>query len=193
MTREDVKKIFPNATEEEITAILNAHHNSIPKPSVNDDELTELRNKAKKYDEYEADKLSSEEKVKKALEEAEQLKSANLKMLNRTKGLEELVKGGFTADEAEKFIDSLVTDNEESTLSNVKNIVDVYKIKSEALVKTAKENFMKNTPKPDNEGEGGNPTPDKTEAEKIAERISTKQAESNKASQAALTYYTGGK
>lgn len=159
MTREDVKKIFPNATEEEITAMLNAHHSSIPKPAINDEELNALRDKAKKYDEYEAEKLTNEEKVKKALAEAEQLKSANLKMLNRTKGLEELVKGGFTADEAEKFIDSLVTDNEESTLSNVKNIVDVYKVKSEALIKTAKEDFMKGTPKPDDNNNGGDPQP----------------------------------
>lgn len=160
MTREDVKKIFPNATEEEITAMLNAHHSSIPKPTINDAELAALRDKAKKYDEYEADKLSNEEKVKKALEEAEQLKSANLRMLNRTKGLEELVKGGFSAEEAEKFIDSIVSDNEERTLLNVKNIVDVYKVKSEALIRTAKEDFMRETPKPDDKGDsqGKEPT-----------------------------------
>ena len=189
MTREDVQKIFPNATDEEITKMLNAHHAEMPKAKVSDDELTALREKAQKYDAYEADKLSSEEKAKKALEEAETLRVTNLKLLNRTKALAELVGGGLTSDEADSIVDSFVTDDEEKTVNAAKSFSKLLKAKSEATAQKAKEDFLKDTPRP-SEG-GDNPKPDDmTTADKLAAELMNQSAAVAKAGQDTLKFYT---
>ncbi|MBR1750435.1 MAG: hypothetical protein IJ740_06050 [Ruminococcus sp.] len=192
MTREDVLKIFPNATPEEITAILNAHHSSVPKPKIGDEELSALREKAQKFDEYEAEKLSNDEKLQKALEDAEKLKITNQKMLNRTKALSELVTGGFSADEAEKVVDSIVSEDEEKTVSAAKVFAELFKARSDAVMKKAKEDLMKDTGRPD---EGSREDDDKetdkrTGAEKLAAEIVGASARSDKSGQSALDYYT---
>ena len=78
MTREDIKKSFPDATEEQITAILNINGNDVkawkdkvPKKA----DYDELVRKAKEYDKLEEAGLTDEEKVQKALREAEDAKA----------------------------------------------------------------------------------------------------------------------
>lgn len=56
MTREQVKKLFPEATEEQISAVLDANSADIGKAkkgSISDEELQKLKDKAKLHDDYE--------------------------------------------------------------------------------------------------------------------------------------------
>lgn len=183
MTREDIKRIFPDATDEAVTAMLNAHHNDTPKA----DELKALREKAAAYDKHQQDQLTLEEKARLALEEAEKLKAQNLRALNRTKALNEFVKGGLTAEEAEKFVDSIVTEDEAGTIQNVQLICGVFKAKSDALVKAAKEEVVKSTPHPDDKGNGS------SGGETVGETIAKKLAASGRSDPGGtLKYYTGG-
>lgn len=186
MTREDIKKIFPDATDEAITAMLNAHHSSMPKPKATDEELTALREKAAAYDKAQQEQMTIEEQAKQALAEAEKLRVENLRILNRTKALNEFVKGGLTAEEAETFVDSVVTEDEATTITNVQAICKVFKDKSEALVKSTKEELLKTTPKPDDKGSGSpGASADVALAQKLAQGTGAAPGDS-------LKYYTGG-
>lgn len=186
MTREDIKKIFPDATDEAITAMLNAHHSDVPKPKVTDEELMALRQKATAYDDAQREKMTLEEQAKQALADAEKLRAENLRALNRTKALNEFVKGGITAEEAEQFVDSIISDDEAATLTSVQAICTVFKAKSDALVTAAKEELLKSTPKPEDSGSGSQPE------EKAGVAIAKKLATGNKGSLDGLKYYTGG-
>lgn len=175
MTREDVKGIFPNATDEEITAFLNKHNGEVTaakSSGVKADELATLRDKAKKYDDYEAEKLTAEQKLKKLTDEAEAAKITNLKMLNKTKAVAEFVNCGLKEDDYKGFIDSIVSDNEETTVNSAKSIAAMLTSQKKAVEDKLKEDGLKNAPKP--QGAGGNDG--LTSAEKIAEKLATDRA-----------------
>lgn len=190
MTREDVKKIMPEATEEQITAFLNQYNADVKKSGLADKDLEDLRSKAKKYDDYETEKLTIEEKTQKALDEAEQMRIENLKMLNRTKALAEFTKAGITEDDCKELLSSIVTDDEAKTIANAQSFVNLLSSKTKAYQEQLKDTQLKNIIKPKNNG--GTLENEKTEAEKIALQIATNSAESTKASSESLKYYTGG-
>lgn len=81
MTREDIKKLFPDATEEQITGILNKSHSEIEKEKSKaekvKEELDELKASAvnaeelqKKIEEIEESKLTETQKIAKELEKS---------------------------------------------------------------------------------------------------------------------------
>lgn len=191
MTREQVKKLFPEATEEQINAILDANSADIGKAKkggISDEELQKLKDKAKLHDDYEETQKTSEEKLTKALKEAEDLKLSNLKLLNKTKAAEVFVAAGMTEEEYSTFIDGIVSDNEETTLALANSLVSTLNAKVEAKEKSVKAELLKSTPTPP-AGGGGEV---KTEAEKIAEARASAAVENNKAANTAMNHYLGG-
>lgn len=191
MTREQVKKLFPEATEEQINAILDANSADIGKAKkggISDEELQKLKDKAKLHDDYEETQKTSEEKLTKALKEAEDLKLSNLKLLNKTKAAGVFVAAGMTEEEYSTFIDGIVSDNEETTLALANSLVSTLNAKVEAKEKSVKAELLKSTPTPP-AGGGGEV---KTEAEKIAEARASAAVENNKAANTAMNHYLGG-
>lgn len=191
MTREQVKKLFPEATEEQINAILDANSADIGKAKkggISDEELQKLKDKAKLHDDYEETQKTSEEKLTKALKEAEDLKLSNLKLLNKTKAAGVFVAAGMTEEEYSTFIDGIVSDNEENTLALANSLVSTLNAKVEAKEKSVKAELLKSTPTPP-AGGGGEV---KTEAEKIAEARASAAVENNKAANTAMNHYLGG-
>lgn len=191
MTREDVKKIFPDASEEQITSILNNHNTEITtvkKSNLLADELEKLKDKAKKYDEYEADKLTNEEKIQKALEEAELAKAENLKILNKSKAIQELVKGGFAEDDYKDFIDGIVSEDEVKTINMAKSMVNLLSKKNAEFETEYKNKQLEEMLKP----EGGSDGDDISEAEQFAENLAKNQAGTVKSAAEARKYYMGG-
>ncbi len=191
MTREDVKKIFPDASEEQITSILNNHNTEIitvKKSNLSVDELKKLKDKAKKYDEYEADKLTNEEKIQKALEEAELAKTENLKILNKSKAIQELVKGGFAEDDYKDFIDGIVSEDEVKTINMAKSMVNLLSKKNAEFETEYKNKQLEEMLKP----EGGSDGDDISEAEQFAENLAKNQAGAVKSAAEARKYYMGG-
>lgn len=191
MTREQVKKLFPDAAEEQISAILDANSADIGKAKkggISDEELQKLKDKAKLHDDYEETQKTSEEKLTKALKEAEDLKLSNLKLLNKTKAAGVFVAAGMTEEEYSTFIDGIVSDNEENTLALANSLVSTLNAKVEAKEKSVKAELLKSTPTPP-AGGGGEV---KTEAEKIAEARASAAVENNKAANTAMNHYLGG-
>lgn len=94
MTRDEIKKLFLEATNEQVSALLSSHHNELNKLK---DDNKQLREKADKFDAAEREKLSQKEKLNKLIEEVNKAKADNLWLLNRTKAAAKQKKGSEAA------------------------------------------------------------------------------------------------
>lgn len=173
MTREDIKKSFPDATEEQITAILNINGNDVkawkdkvPKKA----DYDELVRKAKEYDKLEEAGLTDEEKVQKALREAEDAKADFAKKTNRLDAEKILVAAGLAEEDYKDLIDGIVSDDADTTKSMATNLANLTTKQKESAVQKTKEELMDGTNTPGGSGGGGG-ADDKTDAEKFAESL----------------------
>ncbi|MDE7399181.1 MAG: hypothetical protein K2N06_06600 [Oscillospiraceae bacterium] len=114
MTRDEIRKLFPEATDEQISTLLSSHHNELNKLK---DDNKSLKEKADKFDAAEREKLSQEEKLNALIEEANKAKAENLRLLNRTKAAAKLTALGLSEEEYSPILDGFVSDNEEQTLN----------------------------------------------------------------------------
>lgn len=195
MTKEDVLKIFPNATAENIANILNCVDTEVAvakKSRISDEDLTKLKEKAKKFEEMEAEKLTADEKLKKLLAEAEQSKTENLLLLNRTKAISELAAAGLAEEDYKDIIDGIVYPDEEKTINLAKSMAALISKKKSDYETELKDEKMKNMPKPDGGGVPPDGGEEKTEAERFAEGIAKAQATSLKAASESRKFYMGG-
>ena len=173
MTREDIKKSFPDATEEQITAILNINGNDVkawkdkvPKKA----DYDELVRKAKEYDKLEEAGLTDEEKVQKALREAEDAKADFAKKTNRLDAEKILVAAGLAEEDYKDLIDGIVSDDADTTKSMATNLANLITKQKESAVQKTKDELMDGTNTPGGSGGGGG-ADDKTDAEKCAESL----------------------
>jgi len=158
MTREDIKKSFPDATEEQITAILNINGNDVkawkdkvPKKA----DYDELVRKAKEYDKLEEAGLTDEEKVQKALREAEDAKADFAKKTNRLDAEKILVAAGLAEEDYKDLIDGIVSDDADTTKSMATNLANLITKQKESAVQKTKEELMDGTNTPGGSGGGG--------------------------------------
>jgi hypothetical protein len=194
MTKEDILKLIPDATPEQIVAIQNSVDTEVAiakKSTVSADELKDLREKAEKFDAAEAEKLSNEQKLQKMLDDAAKSKTENAKLLNRTKAIAELTAAGLTEDDYKDLIDGIVSDNEENTVNMAKSLSALITKKKADFETDFKDKQMHKFEKPSggSTAEGGN---NKTEAETFAESIAKSQATALKSADEARKFYTGG-
>lgn len=171
MTREQVKEQFPDATEEQVTAILNingADLTAAKKNNVDPKELKRLQENDAAYQKLLDADLTDAEKIQKALDDAAASKADYNRKSNRLDAEKILVAAGLTEKEYETLMDSIVTDDAESTKTNATNLANLIKGQKDAAIQKTKEELMDGTPTP-NGGSGGNET--KTEAEKLAETM----------------------
>ena len=189
MKREDVKKIFPDATEEQITNILNSHNTEIQtakKGSISEDELTVLKDKAKKFDDYEADKLTAEEKIQNNLKASELAKSESQKILNKTKAIQEFLNNGFKEDDYKDIIDGIVSDDEEKTVNMAKSFIGVLSKQKKAIEDDIKDKKIHDIHKP---GTSNTDDDELSEAEQFATSLSKEVAKGAKSAQDTLKNY----
>lgn len=186
MTKEDVLKLFPEATPEQIASLLNLNDTDVAKANAG---IDAYKDKAKKFDELEKAKMSADEKLKQALADAEKAKSDNLKMLNRTKAVAELNKAGLTEDDYKDIIDGFISDDEESTISKAKSFADLFSKKKKEYEAELKHKGIKDMPKPNGGKEGGK---ELDEGEQLAANIAKAQTEAFKAASDSRKFYLGG-
>jgi hypothetical protein len=194
MTKEEILKLIPNATPEQIVAIQNSVDTEVAvakKGAVSEDELKDLREKAQKYDAAEAEKLTNEEKLQKLIDEAAKSKSENAKLLNRTKAVSELTKAGLTEDDYKDLIDGIVSDDEEKTVNTAKSMAALISKKKSDYEADLKDKKMTDFTKPSGSNAAGNGE-QKSEAETLAESIAAAQSGAVKSANEARKFYTGG-
>ena len=173
MTREQVKELFPDATEEQITSLLNINGTDITaakKNNVDPKILKQLQEDSAAYKKLQEADLTDAEKIQKALADAEASKAEFAKKSNRLDVEKILVAAGLTEEDYKDLIDGLVSEDAEASKTLATNLANMLTKQKEAAVQKTKEELMDGTQTPGSEGDGGSGGDDKkTEAEKFAE------------------------
>lgn len=191
MTRDDIKKQFPDATEEQITAILNINGADIEtekKKNVDPKELKQLREDSAAYRKLQEANLTDAEKVQKALDDAAAAKTDFTMKSNRLEVEKILVAAGLTEVDYKDLIDGLVSEDAEASKTLATNLANMLSKQKEAAVQKTKEEMMDGTQTPGGgEGGAGDEGKDKTEDVKNIENMSFGGVDKN--AQEARDYY----
>lgn len=156
MTRDDVKKLFPDATDEQISSLLNQHHGEIQKEKGKVETL-KAENERLKDIETEAEalknaNLTAEQKAEKAIEAAQAAERNFNTRVNRLEVEKLFVANGLTEQEYTAVLDGIVTDNAEATMKIAQGLVGLLKSQKEATEQSVKSQMLKETPRPKDGG-----------------------------------------
>lgn len=198
MTREDVKKIFPDATDEQITSFLNQSNSDVAKEKAKNQKLKEDAEKAKALE------TELEELKKQNMSEAErtELEHQKEKATNekRISDLESALKAaqkdaltgkitsifataGMKGDAYAGAIKAFSNMDAEDALKEAQTFVDGISAENKTALDTAKaaweKEALENTPNPGGGKSGGEPEK-KSEASEYAKAYSAKMCPENK-------------
>lgn len=198
MTREDVKKIFPEATDEQITSFLNQSNSDVAKEKAKNQKLKEDAEKAKALEtELEELKKQNMSEAEKAELERQKEKAANEK---RISDLESALKAaqkdaltgkitsifasaGMKGDAYAGAIKAFSNMDAEDALKEAQTFVDGISEVNKSTLDTAKaaweKEALENTPNPGGGKSGGEPEK-KSEASEYAKAYSAKMCPENK-------------
>lgn len=192
MTREQVKELFPDATEEQITALLNINGTDIEaekKKNVDPKTLKQLQADSEAYKKLKEADLTDAEKIQKALDDAAASKSEFAKKSNRLDVEKILVGAGLTEEDYKDLIDGLVTDDADASKALATNLANMLTKQKEAAVQKTKEELMDGTQTPGGKGGSGGNEGNKTDAEKLAETMVKENASDAKGTEAIIDAY----
>lgn len=198
MTREDVKKIFPDATDEQITSFLNQSNSDVAKEKAKAQKAKEQADKAealekeleelKKQNMSEAEKAELEHQKEKATNEK---RISDLETALKTAQKEALTgkitsifaSAGMKGDAYAGAIKAFSNMNAEDALKEAQTFVDGISAENKTALDTAKaaweKEALENTPNPGGGKSGGEPEK-KSEASEYAKAYSAKMCPENK-------------
>ena len=198
MTREDVKKIFPDATDEQITSFLNQSNSDVAKEKAKNQKLKEDAEKAKaleteleelkKQNMSEAERTELEHQKEKATNEKRisdlesALKAAQKEALTG-KITSIFANAGMKGDAYAGAIKAFSNMNADDALKEAQTFVDGISVENKNALDTAKaaweKEALENTPNPGGGKSGGEPEK-KSEASEYAKAYSAKMCPENK-------------
>lgn len=198
MTREDVKKIFPDATDEQITSFLNQSNSDVAKEKAKNQKLKEDAEKAKaleteleelkKQNMSEAERTELEHQKEKATNEKRisdlesALKAAQKDALTG-KITSIFASAGMKGDAYVGAIKAFSNMDAEDALKEAQTFVDGISEVNKSALDTAKaaweKEALENTPNPGGGKSGGEPEK-KSEASEYAKAYSAKMCPENK-------------
>lgn len=198
MTREDVKKIFPDATDEQITSFLNQSNSDVAKEKAKNQKLKEDAEKAKaleteleelkKQNMSEAERTELEHQKEKATNEKRisdlesALKAAQKDALTG-KITSIFANAGMKGDAYAGAIKAFSNMNAEDALKEAQTFVDGISVENKNALDTAKaaweKEALESTPNPGGGKSGGEPEK-KSEASEYAKAYSAKMCPENK-------------
>ena len=198
MTREDVKKIFPDATDEQITSFLNQSNSDVAKEKAKNQKLKEDAEKARALEtELEELKKQNMSEAEKAELERQKEKAANEKRISdlesalKTSQKEALTgkitsifaSAGMKGDAYAGAIKAFSNMDAEDALKEAQTFVDGISEVNKSTLDTAKaaweKEALENTPNPGGGKSGGEPEK-KSEASEYAKAYSAKMCPENK-------------
>lgn len=198
MTREDVKKIFPDATDEQITSFLNQSNSDVAKEKAKNQKLKEDAEKAKALEtELEELKKQNMSEAEKAELERQKEKAENEKRISdlesalKTSQKEALTgkitsifaSAGMKGDAYAGAIKAFSNMDAEDALKEAQTFVDGISEVNKSTLDTAKaaweKEALENTPNPGGGKSGGEPEK-KSEASEYAKAYSAKMCPENK-------------
>lgn len=164
MTRADVIKVFPDATDEQITSALNAFHKEIDEArdkakNVKDENATKIAELQAQLDELNSKDLPDIEKIQKQLDKVQSEYNEAQKTIKNMELKNGLLGQGVSADDADKLIESMSAEKFDPTIigTMIANAISAHD--KERMLKT-----------PDPSGAQGK-ADTKSDAEKIAESL----------------------
>lgn len=173
MSRDDVKAIFPEATDEQITAFLNSHHNDVKTESAAaaktaaeqaqtayNAALENLKNVQKQADDSKAEKVDIETRFQQLQQNFDAMRAENAKLQNRTSAISAFTTAGIAAEQYGPLLDGIVSESAEKTSALAANIITALTAVRDSAKNAAKQELIQGTPAP----AGGEPpaTPDVT-------------------------------
>lgn len=198
MTREDAKKIFPDATDEQITSFLNQSNSDVAKEKAKAQKLKEDAEKAKALEtELEELKKQNMSEAEKAELERQKEKAANEKRISDLESAlatsqKEALTGkitsifaaaGMKGDAYAGAIKAFSNMDAEDALKEAQNFVDGISEANKSALDTAKaaweKEALETTPNPGGGKPGGKPEK-KSEASEYAKAYSAKMCPENK-------------
>ena len=198
MTREDVKKIFPEATDEQITSFLNQSNSDVAKEKAKNQKLKEDAEKAKTLEaELEELKKQNMSEAEKAELERQKEKAANEKRISdlesalKTSQKETLTgkitsifaSAGMKGDAYAGAIKAFSNMDAEDALKEAQTFVDGISEVNKSTLDTAKaaweKEALEKTPNPGGGKSGGEPEK-KSDASEYAKAYSAKMCPENK-------------
>ena len=192
MTREDVKKQFPDATDEQIKAILDINGTDIEgakRNNVDPKVLKQLQEDSANYKKLKDAGLTDEEKMKNALAEAEAVKTEFAKKSNRLEVEKIFVGVGLSEEDYKDFIDGIVSEDADASKTLATNLANMLTKQKEAAVQKTKEELMDGTQTPGGKGGTGGDEGTKTDAEKFAETMVKENASDAKGAETIIDAY----
>jgi len=198
MTREDVKRIFPDATDDQITSFLNQSNSDVAKEKAKNQKLKEDAEKAKaleteleelkKQNMSEAERTELEHQKEKATNEKRisdlesALKAAQKDALTG-KITSIFASAGMKGDAYAGAIKAFSNMNAEDALKEAQTFVDGISVENKNALDTARaaweKEALENTPNPGGGKSGGEPEK-KSEASEYAKAYSAKMCPENK-------------
>lgn len=198
MTREDVKKIFPDATDDQITSFLNQSNSDVAKEKAKAQKAKEQADKAEALEkELEELKKQNMTEAEKAELERQKEKAANEKRISDLESAlatsqKEALTGkitsifanaGMKGDAYAGAIKAFSNMNAEDALKEAQTFVDGISAENKNALDTAKaaweKEALENTPNPGGGKSGGEPEK-KSEASEYAKAYSAKMCPENK-------------
>jgi DNA repair ATPase RecN len=198
MTREDVKRIFPDATDDQITSFLNQSNSDVAKEKAKAQKAKEQADKAEELEkELEELKKQNMTEAEKAELERQKEKAANEKRISDLESAlatsqKEALTGkitsifanaGMKGDAYVGAIKAFSNMNAEDALKEAQTFVDGISVENKNALDTAKaaweKEALENTPNPGGGKSGGEPEK-KSEASEYAKAYSAKMCPENK-------------
>ena len=186
MTREQIKAQFPDATEEQITALLNINGSDITeakKSNVDPKELKRLQDIEVEYKKLEDANLTDAEKIQKALQDAENSKNEFAKKSSRLDVEKIFVAAGLTEEDYKDLIDGIVSEDAEKSKTMANGLVTMLTKQKEAAIQKTKEELMDGTGGSGGNGGAGGGGDEKSEDVKFADEIAATLSPDNKSAQ----------
>lgn len=177
MTRNDVLKLFPDATEEQITNILNQNNSEVAREKAKTAQFKEKAEKTdelqNKIDEIEAGNLTEVEKANKALEAANQ-QIAELQKSNAIRDLREKAMTDFkiTAEQAKTVV-------KEDGSFDTAELGKIMSEKETAAAQAKEQEIANNTTNPGGSSAGSDKGTEKPADVENAEKITFGEASAN--------------
>lgn len=191
MTREQIKEQFPDATDEQITTILNINGTDITaakKNNIDPKELKRLQGIEVEYKKLQDADLTDAEKIQKALKDAADSKKDYEKKVNKLDAEKILVAAGLTEEDYKDLIDGIVSEDAEATKTMATNFANLIKSQKDSAIKKTREELMDGT-NTRGGGSGGDAGEGKTPDIEFAEKAAESRAAADKSASEGLSRF----
>lgn len=120
-----------------------------------DKTASELAKVKKELKDLQESTMTADEKLKAEMEKATNAQLTYMKELSKLRAKEIFVSAGLTESDYSSILDAVVSEDEETTKTRAKSMVDLISAQKAAVEKAVKAELLKGTPKPP-AGDGGN-------------------------------------